>query len=216
MLVWRRDIGGADWVVVVATDPVLCLSHDAGNFGVVGESQQCPVDVLDIDERERTSGRAELDRPFHRFDVSEDFGGASVLLSLVGLPGGPCESLVREVNAFDPGRRDALRSQQVLRQGSEGGDAGQRCLQMLKRPTRVSHGRNGGAVKREVAAGDLVRDEDFVSAGPSCPAAPIGSWVSRPDPLLESAEWGSLNMLRGGRGRKEILSELGELCKDSA
>jgi hypothetical protein len=83
---------------------------------------------------------------------------------------------------------------------------------MLKCPTRVSHGRNGGTVKREVAAGDLVRDEDFVGAGASCPATPIGSWVGGPDPLLESAEWGRLNRLRCGRG--EILSELWELCKD--
>ena len=57
----------------------------------------------------------DLDRVLHRFDVSEDFGGAWVALAPGGLIGGARESLVREVNALDPRRRHALRAQQVLR-----------------------------------------------------------------------------------------------------
>ncbi len=66
------------------------------------------MDVLDVGDREGTAGCAELDRPLHRFHISEDFGGASVLLSTVGLVGSPCESLMRQVDAFDPRGRHAL------------------------------------------------------------------------------------------------------------
>ncbi len=107
-LVRRRDVGRSNGVVVVATDPVLCLAHDAGDVGILGEAQQYSVDVLDVGRRERIAGCAELDRQLHRFDVSEDFGGASVLLSTVGLVDSTGESLMRQMDAFDPRGRHAL------------------------------------------------------------------------------------------------------------
>jgi hypothetical protein len=172
------------------------------------------MDVLDVSNSERASGRADLDCPLHRFDVSEDLGCASVPLPLVRLERGACQPLMRQVNAFDPTRRDALGAQQVLGERAECGDTWRRSLQVLKRPRRLGHRRHGVAIEGEIAPRNLIGDEDVVRARPPRIASSVGARVRRPHPLLDVAERVSQDTLRDGRSRRANLSELQELCKD--
>jgi hypothetical protein len=114
-------------------------------------------------------------------------GRASVSLPLVRLVRGACQALMREVNAFDSTRCDALGAQQVLSERSQRGDARWGSLEMLKRSGRLGDRCDGVAVEPEVALRDLVRDEDLVRTRTPCLATAVRR-VSGPQPLLGVAE----------------------------
>jgi hypothetical protein len=113
VLVRRRNVRGSDRVVVVSADPVLSFADQPGDLGILGESQQRPVDVLDVADGQRLGCRADRDCPLHRLDVAEHLGGARISLAARALVVSSGEALLRDGHSLDPRRRRALRAQQV-------------------------------------------------------------------------------------------------------
>src|ERR1019366_7972553 len=97
-----RDVGGTDRVEVVAADPVLAGPDHAGDLSVLGEAQECAMDVLEVGYGKGTLARADGDRTFHRRDVAQYLGGTPIALPGLRRVRGRSQSLVRQVDALDP------------------------------------------------------------------------------------------------------------------